>query len=94
MEVKMGSTTLGVKLDQETRDRLKKLGEAKDRAPHWLIKTAIIEYLGKEERAELERREDAERWERYQLTGHFVGNQDAMEWLDALAKGERPTCPR
>lgn len=90
----MGSTTLGVKLDQETRDRLKRLGEAKDRAPHWLIKAAIIEYLGKEERAELERREDAERWERYQLTGHFVGNNDAMEWLDALAKGERRPCPR
>ena len=37
---------------------------------------------------------DAERWERYQLTGHFVGNRDAMEWLDALAKGERRPCPR
>jgi predicted transcriptional regulator len=90
----MGSTTLGVKLDQETRDRLKKLGEAKDRAPHWLIKAAIIEYLGKEERAEQERREDAERWERYQLTGYFVVNKDAMEWLDALAQGERRPCPR
>ncbi|MHB1291716.1 MAG: hypothetical protein ACYCY5_05930 [Sulfuricella sp.] len=90
----MGTTTMGVKLDQETRDRLKKLGETKDRAPHWLIKTAILEYLNKEERAELERREDAERWERYQLTGHFVSNQDAQNWLDALAKGERRPCPR
>lgn len=90
----MSSTTLGVKLDQETRDRLKKMGEVKDRAPHWLIKAAILEYLSKEECAELGRREDAERWERYQLTGHFVGNRDAMEWLDALAKGERRSCPR
>lgn len=90
----MGSTTLGVKLDQETRDRLKRLGEVKDRAPHWLIKTAVLEYLGKEELAEQERREDGERWERYQLTGHFVDNDNAMEWLDALVKGERRPCPR
>jgi predicted transcriptional regulator len=90
----MGATTLGIKLDQETRDRLKRLGEAKDRAPHWLIKTAVLEYLGKEELAEQERREDGERWERYQLTGHFVDNNNAMEWLEALAKGERRPCPR
>ena len=90
----MGATTMGVKLDQETRDRLKRLGETKDRAPHWLIKTAILEYLGKEERAELERHEDAQRWERYRLTGHFVGNDEAMAWLDALAKGDRRPCPR
>ncbi len=90
----MHATTLGVKLDQETRDRLKKLGDAKDRATHWLIKAAIIEYLNKEERAEREKREDAERWERYQLGGHFVDNKDAMNWLDALARGERTPCPR
>ena len=90
----MGTTTLGVKLDQETRDRLKKLGETKDRAPHWLIKTAVLEYLNKEELAEQERREDSERWERYQLSGHFVDNDNAMEWLDALVKGERCPCPR
>lgn len=90
----MGSTTLGIKLDQETRDRLKRLGEAKDRASHWLVKTAIIEYLNREERAAEERREDAERWERYQASGHFVGNEDAMNWLDALARGDRRPCPR
>lgn len=90
----MGTTTLGVKLDEETRERLKKLGESKDRAPHWLIKTAIAEYLEKEERAEGERREDGERWECYQLTGHFIGNAAAMDWLDGLAKGEKKPCPR
>jgi predicted transcriptional regulator len=90
----MGSTTLGIKLDQETRDRLRKLGETKDRASHWLVKTAIIEYLNREERAEQERCEDAERWERYQTTSHFVGNEDAMDWLDALARGEVRPCPR
>ena len=90
----MGSTTLGIKLDEETRDRIRRLAEAKERASHWVVKTAIVEYLDREERAAQERREDAERWERYQSTGQFVGNEDAMNWLDALARGERRPCPR
>ncbi|MBZ0093049.1 MAG: hypothetical protein K8F27_12635 [Sulfuricellaceae bacterium] len=87
----MGTTTLGVKLDEDTRERLRKLGESKDRALHWLIKTAIAEHLEKEER---ERREDDECWERYQLTGYFIGNAAAMDWLDGLAQGEKTPCPR
>jgi len=39
----MAATTMGVKLDEEMRHRLKSLGEAKQRSPHWLMKTAIAE---------------------------------------------------
>jgi len=90
----MATTTLGIKLDEQTRERLKALAEAKDRATHWLIKTAILEYLDKEEQAGRERREDLERWERYQLTGQAISHATVTEWLDALAKGERKPCPR
>ncbi len=90
----MNSTTLGVKLDEQTRDRLKALAKIKDRAPHWLIKAALVEYLEREERVEQERREDAERWERYQLTGEVITHEAVTEWLDALARGERKPCPR
>ncbi|MGH8592415.1 MAG: ribbon-helix-helix protein, CopG family [Gammaproteobacteria bacterium] len=90
----MATTTLGIKLDEHTRERLKALAEAKDRATHWLIKTAILEYLDKEEQAGRERREDLERWERYQLTGQAISHATVTEWLDALAKGERKPCPR
>ena len=37
-------TTMGVKLDDEVRTRLKALGECRDRTPHWLMKTAITEF--------------------------------------------------
>lgn len=89
----MSATTPGVKLEQETRNRLKNLGEIKYLAPHQLIKTTVS-VSGKEELAEKERGEDGERWERYRSTGRFVNNDNAMEWLDALAKGERRPCPR
>lgn len=41
----MGSTTMGVKLDDETRERLKAAAQRIDRTPHWIIKQAIFTYL-------------------------------------------------
>lgn len=41
----MATTTLGVKLDDPTRERLKAAAQSIDRTPHWLIKQAIFNYL-------------------------------------------------
>ncbi|MBD9423919.1 trifunctional transcriptional regulator/proline dehydrogenase/L-glutamate gamma-semialdehyde dehydrogenase [Pseudomonas sp. PDM15] len=41
----MATTTLGVKLDDATRERLKQAAQQLDRTPHWLIKQAIFNYL-------------------------------------------------
>lgn len=43
----MATTTLGVKLDDPTRERLKSAAQSIDRTPHWLIKQAIFNYLEK-----------------------------------------------
>ncbi|WP_342222003.1 trifunctional transcriptional regulator/proline dehydrogenase/L-glutamate gamma-semialdehyde dehydrogenase [Candidatus Fukatsuia endosymbiont of Tuberolachnus salignus] len=41
----MGSTTMGVRLDEITHDRIKTAAQDIDRTPHWLIKQAILNYL-------------------------------------------------
>ena len=41
----MGTTTMGVKLDDATRERIKSAASKIDRTPHWLIKQAIFNYL-------------------------------------------------
>ncbi|EPD6702547.1 trifunctional transcriptional regulator/proline dehydrogenase/L-glutamate gamma-semialdehyde dehydrogenase [Cronobacter dublinensis] len=41
----MGTTTMGVKLDDATRERIKAAATRIDRTPHWLIKQAIFNYL-------------------------------------------------
>lgn len=41
----MGTTTMGVKLDEATRERIKQAAKSIDRTPHWLIKQAIFNYL-------------------------------------------------
>lgn len=81
----MSTPTIGVKLDDEIRERLKRLGERRDRSPHWLMKTAIREYLEREERWEREREEDEERWQHYVETGAFIAHADMMQWLEGLA---------
>lgn len=87
------STTIGIKLDDATRERLKQLALSLDRAPHWVVKTALVEYMDREETALREKREDDARWARYQETGQAIPQEQVMQWLDALAKGRRKPCP-
>ncbi|WP_342052863.1 MULTISPECIES: trifunctional transcriptional regulator/proline dehydrogenase/L-glutamate gamma-semialdehyde dehydrogenase [unclassified Cupriavidus] len=49
----MATTTLGVKLDDASRERLKRVAQSIDRTPHWLIKQAIFTYLEQVERGQL-----------------------------------------
>ena len=49
----MASTTLGVKVDDLLRSRLKDAATRLERTPHWLIKQAIFAYLEKIEQGQL-----------------------------------------
>ncbi len=39
------TTTMGVRLDEATRERIKNAAQRLDRTSHWLIKQAIYNYL-------------------------------------------------
>jgi predicted transcriptional regulator len=81
----MDTTTMGVKLDRETRDRLQKLGKTRNRSSHWLMREAIRRYLEVEERYEQEKAEDQARYQAYLETGHHISHEDMLTWLDQLA---------
>jgi RHH-type proline utilization regulon transcriptional repressor/proline dehydrogenase/delta 1-pyrroline-5-carboxylate dehydrogenase len=49
----MGTTTLGVKVDETLRERLKDAASKLKCTPHWLHKQAIVAYLEKIERGQL-----------------------------------------
>lgn len=78
------STTQGIKLDEETIQRLKTLAEQRNRSAHWLMRSAILDYLDREERYEREKKEDMERWERYVLTGRAISEEEAETRLKGL----------
>ena len=69
------ATTMGVKIDEATRDRLKSLSAAKHRSTHWLMREAICEYLDKVEEIENRNQEADAAWAEYQRTGKFVSNE-------------------
>ncbi len=87
------TTSVAVKLDDDTRRRLQALGNLRDRSPHWLMRVAIQEYLDREETYEREKREDLERWERYVLTGEAVAHDAVTEWLDSIGSDAERPCP-
>ena len=76
------SMTTGVRLDDETKTRLKTLAEARERSAHWLIKKAVAEFLDREEALDREQAEDAARWQQFQETGDSIPHQDVAAWLD------------
>lgn len=88
------AATQGIRLDEPTRLRLKRLGEQRERSPHWLMRTAILEYLDREERYEQEKQEDRARWEHYQLTGEAVPHKTVAKWLRDTARGKTAKWPR
>lgn len=91
----MGAGAIAVKLDPETKERLKKLAELKKRSPHWLMKEALKEYVEKEERAEKLRQETLERWDTYKASGKHVSNEAVIAWLDTWGREDetkRPVC--
>jgi predicted transcriptional regulator len=80
-------TTTGVKLDPETKARLKQLGKAKDRTPHWLMKQAILQFLDREEAYEREKIEDQERWQHFVETGSYVSHDAMSSKFNTLTHG-------
>lgn len=82
------ASTQGIKLDDDVRIRLKSLAETKKRTPHWLMRTAIEDYLNREELYEKEKAEDMARWENYLITGKAIENEKVVAWLNDLSKGK------
>jgi predicted transcriptional regulator len=86
---------VAVKLDDDSRARIKKLADARQRTPHWMMREAITQYIDREEKRESFRQDAIAAWEAYQTTGRHVTSEDADAWLGKLEAGldvEPPEC--
>ena len=88
------STTQGIRLDESTQSRLKALAKKRKRSPHWLMRTAIEEYLQHEEQYEAEKAEDMARWEHYLITGKAIDGDKMEKLLQQLAKSKPVVWPK
>ena len=84
---------VAVKLDQDTRDRLKRLADAKDRSTHWMLREAVAQFVDREEKREAFRQAGLQAWAEYQATGQHVTHDEADAWLAKLEAGEAAVVP-
>ena len=86
---------VAVKLAPEIRERIKRLADARQRSPHWLMREAIEQYIDREEKRETFRQDGIRAWNDYQATGLYVPHEKADAWLAKLEAGqdvEPPEC--
>jgi predicted transcriptional regulator len=86
---------VAVKLDQDSRDRMKSLADARHRTVHWMMREAIQQYILREEKREALRQDGIRAWDAYQTTGLHVTQDEAAAWLAKLEVGqdsEPPEC--
>jgi predicted transcriptional regulator len=86
---------VAVKLDADTKDRIKRLASARHRTPHWLMREAIGQYVEREEKREAFRQDGMRAWNDYQANGQHVTAAEADAWLAKLEAGqdlEPPEC--
>jgi predicted transcriptional regulator len=84
---------IAVKLDNDTRDRLKRLADAKDRSTHWMLREAVAQFLEREEKREAFRQAGLQAWQDYQATGKHLPHDAADAWLAKLEAGEEAAAP-
>ena len=84
---------VAVKLDQDTRDRLKRLADAKDRSTHWMLREAVSQFVEREEKREAFRQAGLQAWTEFQATGQHITHDEADAWLAKLEAGVEAAVP-
>ena len=86
---------VAIKLDDDTKARVKRLADARQRSPHWLMREAITQYVDREEKREAFRQDTVQAWEAFRATGQHVTAEAADAWLAELELGkdvDPPAC--
>ena len=84
---------IAIKIDQNTRDRVKRLAEARHRTSHWVMREAISQYVEREEKREAFRQDAINAWNKYQETGLHVTGDEVMTWLDTWGEENEQAAP-
>lgn len=85
--------TTTLKLDQETKQRLKELALAKERTPHALMCEAIMQYVNREEQRERFHQSARKAWDEYTTNGLHVSAEETDAWLAKLESGLNEKAP-
>ena len=85
--------TTSLKLDVELKERVQRLAAARRRSAHWIMREAVEQYVGREEKREAFRQDALAAWNDYQATGRHATAEEADAWLAKLEAGEDAEAP-
>ena len=91
----MGASAIpvAVKIDPEMKERMKRLAEAKQRTPHWMMREAIRQYIEREEKSARLRNDALAAWQECQETGMYASSEDVLAWLATWGEDSETAAP-
>lgn len=72
-----------LKIDDQLKARIQQLANARRRSPHWIMREAILQYVGHEEARESFKREALASWVAFRETGRHLTAAEVRTWLDS-----------
>ena len=87
------TSPVAIKIDEDTRNRVKRLAEARQRSSHWMMLEAIRQYVEREEKREAFRQDGIRAWNEYQATGLHVTGDEVIAWLDTWGEENEQAAP-
>ena len=88
----MGTTT--IRLEDDLKSRIAAAAEREGKSAHAFMHEAILRSVAQAEEDREFQRIAEERWQSIVETGMAVDGEEAMEWLQARARGENPPRPQ
>ncbi len=88
------SRAVAIEIDQETRNRVERLADARQRTPHGMMTEAIQQYLDREEKREQFRQDSLYAWKECQTTGMHVGADELTAWLESWGSEDELPAPK
>jgi predicted transcriptional regulator len=85
--------TTSLKLDANLKERVQRLATARRRSAHWIMREAIEQFVGREEKREAFRQDALKAWDDYQASGLHATAEEADAWLGKLEAGEDAEAP-
>jgi len=74
---------VSIKIDEDTKARMKRLAAARHRTSHWLMREAIAQYVDREEKREAFRQDTFKAWEAVRTTGLHATAEEVEAWLSS-----------
>lgn len=87
------ATATSIKIDDELKQRVQHIAQARQRSAHWIMREAIREYVEREEKREALRNDALQAWETYQANGKHLTQEETDNWLATLENGDDTEIP-